>query len=174
MPGPTSANFEAIRSLLQAAPDHALVNLNAALANAHAEPVRRIREMLAAEQDDRITRKAVFAPLTPMFEPRPGAMAAASFPKRVLISLWRGLKSGDAALIAAAEEARQDWRRGDPTPPEFDRLCARAAALLAQRPQDMFPEGDAARVRELVLFLGLTPIARQSLLHLQGWVTRLT
>jgi hypothetical protein len=29
-------------------------------------------------------------------------------------------------------------------------------------------------VRELVLYLGVAPIARQALMHLQGWVTRLT
>ncbi|MBC6980952.1 hypothetical protein [Caulobacter sp. 17J80-11] len=174
MPGPTTAQFEAIRSLLQAAPDHALAHLASALASAHAEPVRRVRDMLSAEQADRITRKAVFAPLTPMFEPRPDALAGPAFPRRVLNSLWRTMKTSDAGLIAAAEEARLDWRNGDPTPPEFDRLCARAAALLAQRPQDFFPEGDAARVRELVLYLGLTPIARQALLHLAGWVTRLS
>lgn len=174
MPAPTAAHFEAIRSLLQAAPDRALTDLAAALANAHAEAVQRVRQMLVDEQNDRVTRRAVFAPLTPMFEPRPGAMAGPTFPKRVMQSLWRALRASDAALIAAAEEARQDWRKGDPTPPEFDRLCARAAALLGERPQEMFPEGDAARLRELVLYLGLAPIARQALLHLPGWVTRLT
>ncbi|WP_224761062.1 hypothetical protein [Brevundimonas aurantiaca] len=64
-------------------------------------------------------------------------MAALTFPRSVLARVWREAKTGEEpflSLLDGAAPSHGDWTL------VADRLCARAAAVLQDRPGDVWPD----------------------------------
>jgi hypothetical protein len=176
MAAPTSAQLGAVRTLIETAPQSALRSLGAALANAHDGPMAAIRAMVETEQRERGFRDAVFAPLTPLFSAKPGALGGPRFPCRVSTLLWAELKAEQKLLVSEARRAFDDWQFDEkPIPRAFDDLCACAARLLREKPQSYFRGDDAAGAGEqLAAFFDLAGVARKVIERLPEWLGKAT
>lgn len=173
------ANLGLIRSLIERAPDKAVVELEAALSGGMGGgALVGVRSMIEAEVRDRSSRDTIFAPLKPMFGQRADGVVQQSFPAAAFSRLWRASKQAfpDEALRAA--RARPD--EGQP-PPEWDQLCAHAAAALRDGAHpdfaalaQMLDAGAPGQAAELAAYLELTHIARAALLRLPEWLQRMT
>ena len=170
----SSAKFGAVLSLIEAAPDAALRGLDAALVGADGEAMGKIKAAIRAEQKARGFRADVFAPLTPLTQPRADGVAAPTLPATVLGALWRELKRRHPELIARAAAARDDWRDDDPDPREYDDLCVLAAAILREEPAVVAPGLDAATIEMTAGYLDFAPLARQALHRLPDWLGKAT
>lgn len=172
---PTPAQLQAVRMLIETAPDAALRSLQTALAGVPDGPMASIRDMVSTEQSARGFKLEVFAPLAPLFAPRGDGLPAPCFPARALTGLWRELKARRPDLVAEAAAAADEWIRGEEPPPaQFDELCLEAGKLLRLDPRAVLRDGDEASAEQIAQYFDLAPIARTVVARLPDWLGKAT
>lgn len=176
MAGLSAAHRAALQAAIQACPDAGLAQLGAAVAALPGDRAAEVSDIVTAETRDRARRSTVFAPLLPLFQPRADGAPALVFPAGLLPRIWREAKAGEESFLPMLDGAvapEGEWTL------VADRLCARAAAVLRDRPGDVWPdfirpaEGEEpATPAELAGCFDLTPLARAALPRLPVWLER--
>lgn len=164
------AKQNAIKQLVEGAPESVLRMLASAFRNVGGPGATLVRESVEAETADRKVRSAVFAPLLPLFSPRTDGVAALTFPGSVLGRLWRETSMRRPELAAQAAAAVAAARYDDPPAPVYDRLCREAAVIVREAPKAICPD----RAEELAGCLDLAPLARGATESLRQWTGRPT
>jgi hypothetical protein len=134
--------------------------------------------MLADETIDRRRRAIAFAPLLPMFRPRPDGVDSVNFPSGVLPRLWKAAASREPDLLLILD----DYRPIEDNPKMrtvADRICVAAAGAVRDQPDLIWPlSGDEETRRkgleELALCFDLAAMARRGLLILPDLILRPT
>jgi len=175
------AHRAALQAVVQAAPDAVLTQLRAAVPSLGGDKAAELTAMIVQEARDRARRDLAFAPLLPLFQPRADRTPALIFPPAVLARVWREARTGEEAflrLLDGAGVGEGEWTLA------ADRLCARAAAVLRDRPRDVWPddqwpdptagqaETPAASPAELAGCFDLAPLARTAVARLSVWLER--
>ena len=169
-----------LRTVVEAAPDLVIRNLELALAADPGGSLVAVRALVEAESRDRLTRNIVFAPIAPLCV---GAFADGrqAFPGAALSNLWRGLKKAEPELLEDISLACRAWENGEGSPEPLDKLCAAAAVRLREREAPHFANAaaacDAAQTGgadRLASCLDLAPVARRALTKLPDWISRMT
>jgi hypothetical protein len=175
MAGLSDAHRSALASLLSRCGEPVLKAVADAVARLPGPRAIELRAMLSHETRDRRRRAYAFAPLVPMFRPRPDGVPALTFPADVLPRLWR---------LASEREPDLLFRLDDPDEDEeavavavANRICQAAASIVRDRPELVWPaDGDpAARetgLEELAACLDLAHLARRALLSVEVWLKR--
>lgn len=176
MPALSAAHRAALEAVVQASPDAALTQLGAAVPALGGAKAEELSLMVTAEVRDRARRDIAFGPLLPLFRPRTDDAPALTFPRPVLVRVWREAKKGEEAflgLLDGAVTTDGEWTLA------ADRLCARAAAVLRDRPGDVWPdykkpeEGQPpVTPKELAGCFDLVPLARTATPRLPVWLER--
>jgi hypothetical protein len=169
-----------LRTVVEAAPDLVIRNLELALAADPGGTLAAVRALVEAESRDRLVRNIVLAPIAPLCV---GAFADGrqAFPGAALSNLWRGLKQAEPDLMEDIALACRAWEGGEGSPEALDKLCAAAADHL--RARDLPPFANAAGAcdlaqpggaERLAACLDLAPVARRALIRLPDWISRMT
>lgn len=176
MPSLSAAHHAALTAIVEACPDASLGMLGAAVAALKGDKAAELANIVAAEARDRARRGTAFAPLLPLFQPRADGVPALVFPPRVLKRVWREAVQGEEdflPLLDGAVAVDGEWTLA------ADRLCAKAAAVLRDRPRDVWPEFQRpaddqppSTPVELAGCFDLTPLARSALPRLPVWLER--
>jgi len=172
----SAAHRAALQAVVQAAPDAALARLGEAVPALGGSKAAELAVMIVQEGRDRARRDTAFAPLLPLFRPRADATPALVFPASLLARIWREARKDEEAFLALLDGA-------GPGPGEWtlvaDRLCAHAAAVLRDRPEDVWPDYRKPSVgappvtpTELAGCFDLVPLARGALPRLPAWLER--
>lgn len=120
--------LEIVRTLVETAPDSVVDGLHQALADASGDTaLASVRRLVEGEVRDRQLRNIVLLPIAPMCVGDGRDPLRLTFPARVLGPLWRGLKAQAPAIIHNAELALYDYRPGETSTEQFDRLVKLAA-----------------------------------------------
>ena len=164
------AKRNAIKQLVEGAPDSVLRMLASAFRSVGGAGAALVRESVEAETADRRVRSAVLAPLLPLFSPRTDGVAALTFPRPVLGRLWRETAARRPELAAQAAEAVAAARYDDPPSPVYDEMCRAAAAVVRAFPDAICP-GAAG---DLAACLDLAHLARRATDSLRLWTGRPT
>lgn len=170
------AHRAALKAVVEACPDASLAQLGGAVAALQGDKASELAVIVGDEARDRARRATAFAPLTPLFRPRADGVPALTFPPAVLKRVWREAVIGEEAflpLLDGAGAADGEWTLA------ADRLCARAAAVLRDRPRDVWPDfqrppegAPPCTPSELAGCFDLTPLARTALPRLSVWLER--
>ncbi len=177
----SESQISTVRALLTSAPDYAVRDLEATLAQGSErhDVMRIIRTMVAAEALDRRARHAVFRPIVPLCSRPQGRLGGMTFPQAALAGVWRGLKIDRGRNVELAL-AGADSRSFDPPSAEiYDELCAEAAAGLRARANDGYAaaaaalEGSAGGAEAFAAYLDVAPVARTALDRMHDWLGRL-
>jgi hypothetical protein len=182
MAGLPEQKFEIVRTLVQSAPDSVVGSLQAALANAGADPaLATVRRLVEVEAADRRLRNMVLSPIAPLCVGDGRDPDRLRFPAAVLGALWRGLRTVAPHEVEFAAAILIDFRADESSPEPFDDLARRALAGLRVRQQRDFAHAadlaDAARpdgYAELCACLELAPIVREATLRLPDWIGRVS
>lgn len=176
MPSLSAAHHSALTAIVEACPDASLGMLGAAVAALKGDKAAELANIVAAEARDRARRGTAFAPLLPLFQPRADGVPALVFPPLVLKRVWREAVQGEEdflPLLDGAVTVDGEWTLA------ADRLCAKAAAVLRDRPRDVWPEFQCpaddqppSTPVELAGCFDLTPLARSALPRLPVWLER--
>ena len=176
MPSLSAAHHAALTAIVEACPDASLGMLGAAVAALKGDKAAELANIVAAEARDRARRGTAFAPLLPLFQPRADGVPALTFPPPVLKRVWREAVQGEEnflPLLDGAVAVDGEWTLA------ADRLCAKAAAVLRDRPRDVWPEFQRpaddqppSTPVELAGCFDLTPLARSALPRLPVWLER--
>lgn len=166
----------ALAAVIQACPDAQLDKLASAVTLFTGKGAQELAVMVSDEVRDRARRVIAFGPVLAMFQPRADGVPALSFPASVLTRVWREACKGEEAFLPLLDGVATftgEWTLG------ANRLCARASAILRDRPQDVWPgyqlppEGaPPVTPLELAGCFDLTPLARQALPRLEVWLER--
>jgi hypothetical protein len=169
-----------LRTVVEAAPDLVIRNLELALAADPGGTLAAVRALVEAESRDRLIRNIVLAPIAPLCV---GAFADGrqAFPGAALTNLWRGLKAAEAERMTDICLACRAWENGEGSPEPLDELCAAAAVHLRARDLPAFANAAGAcdlaqpgGAERLAACLDLAPIARRALVRLPDWISRMT
>ncbi|WP_312406714.1 hypothetical protein [Brevundimonas sp.] len=170
------AHRAALTAVVQACPDASLAQLGGAVAALPGDKAAELAVIVGEEARDRARRATAFAPLLPLFQARADGVPALVFPPMVLPRVWREAKIGEEAflpLLDGAATVDGEWTLA------ADRLCARAAAVLRDRPCEVWPEfqrppdgAPPSTPAELAGCFDLTPLARTALPRLSVWLER--
>ncbi|MFT4953999.1 MAG: hypothetical protein ACI8U3_000361 [Brevundimonas sp.] len=167
MTGLSVASQTALKAMIQAAPDDALVKLSRALRTTPGERVDWIRRMIMGEQAVRRMRQAAFGPLVPMFRARMDGVRALTFPAPVLGGLWRQVCARQPALVDQAREMTVGG--GEIDAGLLDQFCVSAAAVLRDDPASVWSPLKPDVAEELAACFDLAPLARAALPMLGRW-----
>jgi hypothetical protein len=171
---PSAAKMEAIRALIGASPDTVLASLATALRGADGA-LAEVATMVEQEQAVRRLRAVVFAPVLPLFAPRPDGVPAPLFPRSLLKDLWRAVMDAKAEVLEEAARQIEDWDPDMPAPPVLDELCLDAARRCDHGATMEFRGRDGGEsARELALYLRLAPFGRRALARLGDWLGKAT
>ena len=172
----SAAHRAALQAVVQAAPDAALAKLGAAVPSLGGDKAAELAVMIVQEARDRARRDTAFAPVLPLFQPRVDATPSLVFPSFLLARMWREAKKDEEAflsLLDGAGPSQGEWTL------VADRLCAHAAAVLRDRPGEVWPEyrkpeagAPPATPAELAGCFDLVPLARSALPRLPAWLER--
>jgi len=170
------AHRAALTAVVEACPDASLAQLGGAVAALPGDKAAQLAVIVGEEARDRARRATAFAPLLPLFQARVDGVPALVFPPAVLARVWREAKIGEEAflpLLDGAATVDGEWTLA------ADRLCARAAAVLRDRPRGVWPEfqrppdgAPPSTPAELAGCFDLTPLARTALPRLSVWLER--
>ncbi len=170
-----------VRTLIEAAPDSAIRSLELALGgDISGGSLSAVKAIVDTEVYDRAVRDAVFDPIVPLFSQRMDGFDQLLFPRAVLSRIWRALKTARPAECAAAAAAPLRRIDGELAPPIYDELCEMTARHLRAKDGEFAAVVDLlSAVRpgapgELAACLELSPIAREAVRQLQGWLARMT
>ena len=179
----SESQLATVRSLLTAAPDGAVRDLESALASGSDRhtTMRVIHGMVAVEALDRRARNTVFRPLAPLCGSPASRLHSPIFPAAALTGAWRGLKQAGGRNLERAV-AGADPRCLDPPSDElYDQLCAEAAEGLRGRANPSYAAAAAvlntamdSGAEQFAAYLDLTPVARTALNRMHEWLGRLT
>lgn len=173
------AHRAVLAQMLERVPDKTLKTLSAAVTQMPGDKARALGLMLAEETTDRRRRAVAFAPILPMFRPRPDGVPALVFPSAVLPRLWKAASSREPQLLPLLD----DHRPGDDDPRPMavaNRICIAAAAAVRDQPEVVWPPAgfDADQrdqgLEELALCFDLATLARRALVALPAWISRPT
>lgn len=165
--------------MLERVSDSVLKTLAGAVSQMPGERAAALSLMLADETRDRSRRAIAFAPLLPMFRPRPDGVEALTFPAAVLPRLWKAAAGREPELLSLLD----DYRPIEENPKMravADRICMAAAAAVRDRPEVVWPSaGWDPAVREkglvgLALCFDLAALARRLLVNLPHLILRPT
>lgn len=170
--------IEIVRTLVEAAPDKVVGNLQMALAETSEDSaLGSVRRLVESEVDERRLRNTVLQPIAPMCVGDGRDERALTFPARVLALLWRGLR---ATAPEEVEEARETFETYDPeesSEESFDQLVRIAAYAVRSREHAGFREAaelaDAARPNGAELLascLDLAPVVRRASRRIPEWL----
>jgi hypothetical protein len=169
--------LEVVRTLVETAPDRVVDGLHQALAEASGDTaLASVRRLVETEARDRQLRNIVLLPIVPMCIGDGRDPLRLTFPAQVLGLIWRGLKAQAPAVVHNAELALYDYRPGETSTEQFDRLvrlaakAIRAAEVRAFR--DISEVCDAARpdgAAILLACLDLSPVVREVSHRLPAW-----
>ena len=104
MTGLTVAHRAALAQVIGGVPDRTLDQLALMVAGMPGDRARGLEELLADETRDRRRRDRAFAPLAPLFQPRPDGVAANVFPGPVMGRLWKAASAREPELLPALDE----------------------------------------------------------------------
>lgn len=180
MSGLSAAQLSALQGVIAQTPDAAIARLERSLAEeAGLAALKPVRDIVRAEAEDRRARAAVFAPLLPLCRGRAGEGPA--FPVDTPARLWLALKAHSPAVVQAVLDFERRVRPPEDAVQLLDMLCRDAAKGLRGRLEPEFIAAadalDAAAPGSAGAFAGLldiTPIAREALARLPGWLTHMT
>jgi hypothetical protein len=172
--------LEVVRTLVETAPDKIVDGLNNALAEASGDTaLASVRRLVEVEARDRQLRNVVLLPIVPMCVGDGGAALRLTFPVRVMGLIWRGLKAHAPAVVHNAELALYDYRPGETSTDNFDRLVRFAAKGIRAGEQPEFRAVrdvcDAARpdgAESLLACLDLGPVVRKVAHKLPVWTVQ--
>lgn len=173
------AHRAVLAQMLERVSDRVLKTLAMAVGQMQGERARALSEMLAEESTDRQRRAVAFAPLLPMFRPRPDGVASLTFPAAVLPRLWKAAAARAPLMLTELDDIR--LREEDPTVVAVaNRLCVAAAGVIRDQPDLIWPpEGWDSDAREkglhdLAAAFDLAILARRGLTALPALITRPT
>lgn len=171
------AHRAVLAQMLERVPDGVLKTLSMAVGQMPGERARALSQMLADETSDRRRRAIVFAPLIPMFRPRPDGVAALTFPSGSLPRLWKAAAAKEPALLAILDDVR--FREDDPQVVAVaDRICLAAANVIRDQPDIVWPQAGSDSVvraeglREMASCFDLSILARRGLGNLPALILR--
>lgn len=175
MPGLTESRLAVVKSLIDAAPDAVVRNLDMALsADASDGAMAIIRELVGVEARARRARAMTFGPLISLC-PRTPSIRHECFPQRAPTLLWKAMAADfpdeAEAALGAADSIGQAM---DPAP--FDVLCRLAGTALREQNPSFTPVRDLVGedADRLATYLDLVPIIRPALAQLPEWLMRMT
>jgi hypothetical protein len=120
--------LEIVRTLVETAPDKVVDGLQQALAEASGDTaLSSVRRIVETESRDRQLRNIVLLPIAPMCVGDGRDPLKLTFPARVMGLMWRGLKTYHPAVVTNAGHALYDYRPGETSSEQFDRLLRLAA-----------------------------------------------
>ena len=170
------ANRAALTAVVEACPDGGLAQLGGAVAALSGDKAAELAVIVGQEARDRARRATAFGPLLPLFHARTDGVPALTFPPSVLKRVWRQAVRGEEAFLPLLDGAGTidgEWTLA------ADRLCAKAAAALRDRPREVWPDfqrpaegAPPATPSELAGCFDLTPLARTALPRLSVWLER--
>jgi hypothetical protein len=171
--------LQIVRTLVEAAPDHVVSGLHAALAETGGDSaLADVRKLVEFEARDRRLRNIVLAPIAPMCVGQGRDVQRLVFPSRALGGVWRGLRAIAPTAIADAEMALYDYRPGETSAEPFDRLVRLAAnALRAGQASEFVKVADACEeawsggAAAFVGCLDLAPVVRAASFRLADWTS---
>jgi hypothetical protein len=169
--------LEIVRTLVETAPDSVVDGLHQALASASGDTaLASVRRLVEGEVRERQLRNIVLLPIAPMCVGDGRDPLRLTFPARVAGLIWRGLKLQAPAIIHNAELALYDYRPGETSTEQFDRLVKLAAkGIRAGELRDFRTVSevcDAARpdgAASLLACLDLAPVVRGVAHRLPAW-----
>jgi len=178
----SESQLATVRALLNSAPDPAVRDLEATLAEGSErhDVMRAIHAMVAAEATDRRARNAVLRPIAPLCSRSPARLGGVSFPPAALAGVWRGLKLDRGRNVELALAGADPRSFEPPTDEVYDELCAEAAAGLRARANEGYAAAAAAleragdSVETFATYLDVAPVARSALNRMHDWLGRLT
>ncbi|HKR89735.1 MAG TPA: hypothetical protein VJS38_16310 [Phenylobacterium sp.] len=169
--------LEIVRTLVETAPDPVVDGLHQALAGASGDTaLASVRRLVEDEVRDRQLRNIVLLPIAPMCVGDGRDTLRLTFPGRVLGLIWRGLKVQAPAVVHNAELALYDYRPGETSTEQFDRLVKLAAKGVRAGEQREFrsvaelcDEARPAGAASLLACLDLSPVVRGVAHRLPAW-----
>jgi hypothetical protein len=167
-----------VRTLVEAAGDKVVANLQAALAETGGDsPLGSVRRLVEAEVRERSLRNLVLQPLAPMCVGAGDDVHRVTFPARALGQVWRGLRATQSEEIdQLAHDLNEDL---DPhlLAAAFDHLTAAAAAgVRGATTPDFQAAGTACEQAraggglQLAVCLELAPVVRRATHRLPEWL----
>jgi hypothetical protein len=172
--------LEIVRTLVETAPDKVVNGLHQALAEASGDTaLASVRRLVETESRDRQLRNIVLLPIAPMCVGDGRDPLRLTFPARVMGLIWRGLKAYHPAVVTNAELALYDYRPGETSNDQFDRLLRLAAkGVRAAEHREFRTVGeicDAARpdgAAALLACLDLGGVVRGAAHKLPAWTAQ--
>lgn len=160
----------ALAHLLGATPDAALAAIGDLSRSLPGAKAADLEEMVAAEHLSRRRRTRAMGVLAPLCRERTDGVEALTFPAAVLPRLWAEASSRDPDLLPLLDET------GDRCEAVAERLCQRAAAIVRDQPDLVWPPDDASdraeRLEALAAVLDLSRLARRLAPTLKAWTAR--
>jgi len=173
------AHRAVLAQMLERVPDGVLKTLAMAVGQMPGERARALDQMLADETTDRRRRAVAFAPLLPMFRPRPDGVASLTFPAAVLPRLWKATAAREPMLPPQLDDIR--FREDDPTVVAVaNRICIAASGVVRDEPAIIWPaagwdiEARADGLHELAACFDLAILARRGIAALPALMLRPT
>jgi len=132
------AHRAVLAQMLERVSDGVLKTLSMAVGQMHGERARALSQMLDDESIDRRRRAFAFAPLLPMFRPRPDGIASLTFPASILPRLWKAAAAREPLLLPQLDDVR--FRENDPDIVAVaNRLCIAAGGVIREQPDVVWP-----------------------------------
>ena len=177
----TDSQSSILRSIFNAAPDSAVINLETALSGevARGGAMAQVHGLIAQEAASRRTRTQVFMPVIPLC--KPGQGPSPRFPVQVPALLWAAVRATDPQAARAAEGLGACDNDEDRTlaADVCNSLCRTAAAGL--RAGDgcftaaaTLLDKAGGHVEPFAKLLDLAPLARRAITLMPDWMGRLT
>lgn len=168
-----------LAQMVERLPDKTLKTLSLAVAQMPGDKARVLAAMLAEETVDRKRRAVAFAPMMPLFRPRPDGVASLTFPAAVLPRLWKAASATEPALLPMLDDIR--LRENDPQVVAVaNRFCVAASAVIRDKADVIWPADQAGShdretgLTELARCFDLAILARRGLHALPRWILRPT
>ncbi|CAL1690741.1 hypothetical protein MMB232_00875 [Brevundimonas subvibrioides] len=171
------AHRAVLAQMLERVPDSVLKTLSMAVGQMPGERARALSEMLADETTDRRRRAFAFAPMLPMFRPRPDGVGSLTFPSAVLPRLWKAAAAKEPALLTRFDDIRYREQDADVVA-VANRFCVAASGVIRDQPDIIWPAAGwdpAARdegLRELAACFDLAVLARRGIVALPALILR--
>jgi hypothetical protein len=168
-----------LAQVVERLPDRTLKTLSLAVTQMPGARARALSQMLAEEGIDRNRRAVAFAPMIPLFAPRPDGVEGLTFPPAILPRLWKAASATAPALLGTLNDIRlrEDDLR---VVAVADRYCIAASGFIRDQPDVVWPAAPGkeaereAGLTELARCFDLAVMARRALKSLPNWILRPT
>lgn len=173
------AHRAALAEMLERVSGSVLDTLSMTVGEMPGDRARALSQMLADETADRQRRAVVFAPLLPMFGPRPDGVTALTFPSSVLPRVWKAATAREPNLLRQLHDVR--FREDDPKVVAVaNRICIAASGVIRDQPDIIWPAAGwdedtrAEGLSELAACFDLAILARGGIAALPALIARPT